>query len=165
MLPIARKDELVIQSSGDELLVFDLRSNQAFCLNKTSVLIWKKCDGKKSPWEIQKALRRELKMEVSEDLIWFALERLFEEGLIFEFVPDPDRFDGLSRREVIRKLGVSATIALPIIASLRAPMAAKAQSTCVPNAMGCLPNGNVGCTSPNECCSCNCSLMTGNCVT
>ncbi len=165
MLPLARKDELVLQSSGDELLVFDLRTNQAFCLNQTSALIWKKCDGSTSPWEIQKSLQREFSSEVNEDLVWFALERLFEEGLLSDFTSDPGRFEGLSRREVIRKIGVSATIALPIIASLRAPTAAKAQSACIPNAPGCRPNGNVGCTSPNDCCSCNCSLMNGNCVT
>ncbi len=44
-LPLARKNELIIQELPEELLVYDLARHKAHCLNKTSAFIWKHCDG------------------------------------------------------------------------------------------------------------------------
>ena len=50
--PVARKRELVVQESGEETLVYDLVSNRASCLNQTSALVWKHCDGSKTIGDI-----------------------------------------------------------------------------------------------------------------
>jgi len=141
MLPSARKDNLVVQKSGKELLVYDLGSNKAICLNRTSALIWESCDGATSPWEIGKKLRQELGEEVTENLIWFALEQLHDENLLDNKEDFVRRYKGLSRRDVISKIGLSSLIALPIIASLTAPKAINAQSTV------CLPGGACTCNT------------------
>ena len=164
MLPKARKNDLVIQQSGDELLVYDTHTNKATCLNSISAMVWQACDGDNSPYDIRESLEKRLKTPVTEDLVWFALEQLYKEDLLTNEEEFVGRYEGQSRREVIKKIGLSSAVSLPIIASLVAPMAVSAQSACTPNAAGCLPNGNVGCSSPNECCSCNCMTSNGNCV-
>ena len=40
--PVARKSGLVVQEMPDEVLVYDLNSNKAHCLNQTAASVWKK---------------------------------------------------------------------------------------------------------------------------
>jgi hypothetical protein len=44
--PCARKAGLVIQDMPDEVLVYDLDTNKAHCLNKSAAFVWRSCDGK-----------------------------------------------------------------------------------------------------------------------
>jgi hypothetical protein len=62
--------------------------------------------------------------------VWLALDQLKKEKLIANGAEVVSKFDGMSRREVIRKVGLGTMIALPVVASLVAPTAANAQSTC-----------------------------------
>jgi len=167
--PLARTDQLVVQKSGNEHLVYDLQSNKAICLNQTSALVWEHCDGKHSVSDIAKELEKKLVSEVSEDLVLFAINQLANEGLLSAGEELPNRFRGLSRREVIRKVGMASVVALPIVSAIAAPNAAHAQS--------CLPPGTPVLTRPptafqdtNDCfIYCNaqlayfqcCSLMGG----
>ncbi len=43
--PLARKADLVTKEVADEVLVYDLKSHKAHCLNQTAALVWKYCDG------------------------------------------------------------------------------------------------------------------------
>ena len=38
--PMARHQEIVEQRLGKELLIYDLNNNKAYCLNKTSAMIF-----------------------------------------------------------------------------------------------------------------------------
>ena len=166
MLPKAKSDDLVVQESGKDLLIYDVSENRAICLNKTCVLIWEKCDGTRSPLDIQKELQEQIGVEIKEDLVWFGLEQLDREGLLLGDDRISEVHNSISRREMIRRIGLTSAIALPIVSSLVAPSAALAQSVCVPPNPNpaCLPNGNVGCMSDFDCCSCNCMVSNGNCV-
>jgi len=154
----ARKEGLVIQEMPDEVLVFDLETNKAHCLNETAAFVWKACDGKNSVADITKLFGNQSGTTVPEDLVWLALDQLKKENLIEntdEIVVD---YNGMSRREVIRKVGLASVVALPLISSLVAPPAASAQSTtCNPNgtgtnqASGCPCNGNGNCASGLDC--------------
>lgn len=151
MKPLARKDNLVIQEVGGEILVYDLNTNKAICLNQTSALVWQNCDGEKNALEIAKSIEKELGSNVNEDFVWFAVNQLDKENLLLEDSSMTDKFDGLSRREVIKKIGLASAVALPVVAALVAPTAAFAQS-CGPqggsgNAPNCPCNGNGNCTS------------------
>lgn len=154
MKPIARRDDLVIQEVGGEILVYDLRTNKAICLNQTSALIWQNCDGKKDAVEIAQGIEKKLGSNVSEDFVWFAINQLKDESLLDNDI-SINKFEGMSRREVVKKIGLTSMIALPVVASLIAPMAIHAQ-TCTQDAPGCTNNG-MTCTVPNTCCSCNCN--------
>lgn len=43
--PMARQSGLVVQEMPDEVLVYDMDTNKAHCLNQSAAFIWKSCDG------------------------------------------------------------------------------------------------------------------------
>ena len=155
--PKSRKENLVIQELEGEILIYDLEKNKALCLNETSALVWQTCDGSRTIAGISDAIGKQLNSQINEDLIWLALDQLSKENLIENKDEIKSKFAGMSRREAVRKVGLASLIALPVIASITAPVAAQT-GTCVnqpPGTPGCLPNG-MQCNSPNECCSCLC---------
>jgi len=155
----ARKEGLVIQEMPDEILVFDLETNKAHCLNQTAAFVWKACDGKNSVAEITKLFGKESGTPVPDDLVWLALEQLKKENLIENTDEIVVNYNGLTRRQMIRKVGLASVVALPIISSIVAPTAASAQSltgTCntaaplgTKQANGCSCQGNGNCASNN----------------
>ena len=126
--PQSRKHNLVEQEVDGELLIYDLESNKAFCLNQTSALVWQACDGKRTVAEIGDILGKQLKTQTDEDIVWLALDQLSREKLIDPAMSVTAKFEGMSRREIVKKIGLGAMIALPMVASLVAPTAISAQS-------------------------------------
>jgi hypothetical protein len=127
--PQSRKADILVVELDGEVLIYDQKINKAFNLNQTSALIWELCDGQKSLSEISRLLGEKLNAEVDDGLVWLALEQLRQENLIENEVALPESLAGLSRRQVIRKVGLAAAITLPFISSLVAPTAMHAQST------------------------------------
>ncbi len=99
--------------------------------------------------EISFLLGKQLKSPVTEDFVWLALDGLKKENLIENEVEISMPFEGLSRREAIRKVGLASMIALPVISSLIAPTAAHAQASGGANGATCTANS--GCNS--ACCA------------
>jgi hypothetical protein len=122
--PLARKEGLVIQEMPDEVLVYDLETNKAHCLNETAAFVWNSCDGKKSVADITKLFGNQSGKPVEENLVWLAIDQLNENNLLAQELKAD--FQGQTRREVIKKVGLAAVIALPIVSSLVAPTAAHA---------------------------------------
>ena len=159
MKPLARKDDLVIQEVGGEILVYDLRTNKAICLNQTSALVWQNCDGKKDTIQIAEDMEKKLGSSVNEDLVWFAVKRLENEKLLDNKVNIDNRFEGLSRREVVKKIGLSALIAIPVIAAMTTPVSAGA-NTCAG-----MCGMTLACPAVAMCtCSNNSAGNTGDCA-
>ena len=52
-LPKAKTDNIVTQESGKDLLLYNLTTNQAYCLNETAAVIYQFCDGKNSTAELK----------------------------------------------------------------------------------------------------------------
>lgn len=141
-LPSARTDELVIEELGDELLVYDLRTDAAHCLDARATAVWRACDGHTDSAAIAAATG------VDRDGVDHALGELVERELISG--PPPIH----SRREAM-KIGLTAGAvgaAIPIVRSIVAPTPAQAQS-------GCLPEGSP-CAIDTVCCSFNCDSGT-----
>jgi hypothetical protein len=147
-VPQARKEGLVVRELADELLVYDTHRDKAHCLNKTAALIFKHCDGRSSASEIAHTLSLELNAPVDEKLVWFALEQLSKDHLLEESVPIPSLMSGMTRRQMVRALGLAAVVAVPVVTSIVAPTPAQAAT--------CLPPGNA-CTSSAQCCNGLCS--------
>ena len=53
--PKARSDQLLVQRTGPETLVYDERSHRAHCLDARATRIWELCNGERSDAEIAKA--------------------------------------------------------------------------------------------------------------
>jgi hypothetical protein len=136
--PVARKSGLVVQEMPDEVLVYDLNSNKAHCLNQTAAKVWKACDGNKTVSDIAAGFGKG-----NEDLVWLAIDQLSENELLEAGVVS--KFKGQSRRDVIKKIGLASIIAVPMVASLVAPQNALAAQSCnCVNPTQCTtgPNGN-----------------------
>ena len=152
--PRAREESLIIRTLSDEVLVYDLNADKAHCLNRTAAFVWNNCDGRKSVSEIARLLREELQAPVDENVVWLALDQLEKFKLLQEHAPKPPNLNGMSRRQLVRSLGLVA-ISLPLITSIVAPTPAQAQSLLPPGAC---------CNSPNDCQSNNC-MQGGPCST
>jgi hypothetical protein len=147
-VPVARKEGLVIQETTEEVLVYDLTSNKAHCLNQTAAFVWKSCDGNNSIPDITKLFENEIGSMVHEDLIWLAIDQLNEKNLLESVVAS--NFAGCSRREVIKKIGLATVVALPLVASLTAPTSALASTSCA-------------CVNPGDCITQTACPSTVNC--
>ena len=126
--PIARKENLVVQEVPDEVLVFDLDTNKAHCLNQTAAMVWKACDGTKSVSDIAAAVSEQSGNKVNDEFIWLAIDQLTENKLLNNTIEKS--FNRNGRRDAIKKIGMASMIALPIVASLAAPRSAMASVSC-----------------------------------
>jgi len=152
--PQARRNQLVIQELADEVLVYDLERDQAHCLNQTAAMVWQHCDGKSDAAMIAVRLGDELQAPVDERMVWFALEQLGRDKLLEERIVPPPAIAGMTRRQMVRTMGLAAVVAVPLITSIVAPRPAQAVS--------CSGSG-VACTTSAECCSGLCNVGPGTC--
>jgi hypothetical protein len=148
-VPVARKEGLVIQEMPDEVLVYDLDTNKAHCLNQTAAFVWKSCDGRNSVADITKLVGVDSGKAVPEDLVWLAIDQLSEKNLLANELKA--NFNGSTRREVIKKIGLAAVIGIPVVASLTAPTSVMAAVSCActvqancPTLPGCPTNACTG---------------------
>ncbi len=143
-----------MQDLENEVLIYDLTINKAYCLNQTAGLVYQLCDGKRTVAEISDLMSKELKTKVSEDLVWFAIDGLKKDNLLENADELSNHFDGLTRREVVKRVGLASMIALPVISAFVAPTAANAASGCV-NPGGFAPGTPVTATGTAVTCSQN----------
>jgi coenzyme PQQ synthesis protein D (PqqD) len=118
IVPVARSAELVVDSVGDELLVYDMRNSRAHSLNTVAAAVWRACDGERDLGAIA------AETGFAREVVELALDNLAELELI-----SGHHSGGISRRTVLRKLSVGAAglaIALPVMRSITAPTAAMA---------------------------------------
>ncbi len=157
--PVARMSDIVVQELDNETLVYDLKTNKAVCLNETSAIVWRLCDGKNDIAEISNILSAKTKTLVSEELIEFALYQLQNERLLEHELECNGRFGDMSRREVIKKIGLSSAIVLPLVGSIIAPSAAQAQSSCIDENMIISTSSNTSAAAFDV----DCQLRVGEC--
>ena len=137
--PMARQNGLVVQEMPDEVLVYDLNSNKAHCLNQSAAFVWKSLDGTNSVADIVREFEANGNGKVTEDFVWLAIDQLNENGLLADDVAP--RFAGQSRRQVLKTIGLASMVALPVIASLVAPKKALGAASCTCTGPGSCPAG------------------------
>jgi hypothetical protein len=149
--PKARREGLIVQDLSDETLVYDLDRDRAHCLNQTAALVWNQCDGDRTARQIARAVSSNLGHSIDEKFVWLALDQLGRNHLLIDSHPLPN-VSGMNRREVIKALAVSAAVAVPVVASIVAPMPAQA-ATCF--------GAGASCSAPAQCCS---GICDGVCI-
>ena len=152
-LPEARKEGLVVQHLSDEVLVYDQQRHKAHCLNETAALVWMRCDGKTTVASMAQELSQQTGTRVGEEVVWLALDQLGKSRLLQGAATRGRAADGVSRREMMKRAGLAAAIALPMVTSIVAPTAVQAAT--------CKASGSA-CTGSAECCSAVCSA--GKCA-
>lgn len=123
-LPQARKDGLLEETLGEELLLYDQDSHTAHCLSPIAACVWRHCDGERDVTELAELTG------ASKGLVADALYELREKDLLAaESAPMQSTVPGVSRREAIVRVArygaaaagasliVSATAATPAMAS------------------------------------------------
>jgi hypothetical protein len=130
-MPPRRVNELIsVQQIGTETLIYDERRHRAFCLNESSSVVWQLADGERTVAQISAAASAQIKTPVSEDLVMFAIAELRKDGLV-EPAPVEEGSPAISRRVLLRRLGESGALLIPMIAAVLAPTAAQAYNGCV----------------------------------
>jgi hypothetical protein len=137
MTPPARRPGLLVRELPDETLVYDLAANRAHCLNRSAGLVFRLCDGRRTPHEIAATLPSGSDEERAA-AAGLALAELREAGLLAGdgavLAPTDAALrdaaaDEVSRRALLARL--SATLLLPVVVSVLAPTPAQAASACV----------------------------------
>jgi hypothetical protein len=172
-LPKACGEGIITREIDGELLIYDRTRDRAHCLNGSAAAVWKLCDGRSSVGDIaaqlsvtgadgsrqrteesrQKAKSSE-QIPVDEHVVWLALHLLHHSHLLEASKPElhqksfwPPAIAGItniSRREAVRRIGLGAAIALPLVVSITVPTPAEAAVSC---GATCHP-----CNSPIDCC-------------
>lgn len=155
LLPKSRQSGLVTQELKNEILIYNLTTHKAHCLNGSMAHIWHSCDGKTTFQQVIDSFEDHHQTKINEDFVWLAIDELAKADLI---ETRSLRFkDQISRRNALLKIGLPLAM-LPIITAVIAPTAAHAASGfcnpgdpdyCVTHA-DCL-NGNA-CNATTQCC-------------
>jgi hypothetical protein len=159
-LPEVRREGIICKEVEGELLIYDLTRDKAHCLNDSAAAIWKRCDGRTTTKEIADSLAKEVGASVDERVVWLALADLRRSHLLEE----PERVDEsvdqkagrnnnqkkrqksgewphgilpMSRREAVKRIGLGAAIALPVVISITAPTAVQAGASCRASGQAC----------------------------
>jgi len=122
--PRARRDGLLEEALGEELLLYDQNSHTAHCLSPIAARVWQRCDGERDVTELAELVG------TSENLVADALRQLSEKDLLAgEPTLTQSTLPGVSRREALGRMArvgaaaagasliVSATAATPAMAS------------------------------------------------
>jgi Coenzyme PQQ synthesis protein D (PqqD) len=112
------RDQLVVEELGTELMIYDQRRNQAFCLNQKAAFVWQHCDGKTTLAEIAAQMAQSLREPIDVTMVQFALQGLSKDGLLETSAFLPLAAEALTRRDMMQKIGVRAAVALPLVTAL-----------------------------------------------
>lgn len=125
------KQQVIVETVGDELVVYDLANRQCHALNETAAEIWRQCDGSRSVSEIARQIHPDPSVPEAqaESATWLGLSQLKKCGLMEEPAGQPFRPPAnLSRRQLLQLVG--GLLVLPVVATIPAPAAHAANSLC-----------------------------------
>ena len=123
--PAARTKDLIVESLDDELLVYDVATDRAHCLDPLAAAVWRACDGKRTVAEIARGAN------VDGATAWTALRKLDRAHLLRERLP---------KVKPTRRQALAAAVAVPLVLSISTPAAAQAAS-CIGRFRRCTPGG------------------------
>ena len=152
-LPLARHKNIIVQELSKEILIYDLDTHKAYSLNETSSIVYKACDGKTAFEEFR------IRNKFTDEIIYLALDELRKENLI-EANDDSyvSPFTGMSRREAIKKVGLSSMVVMPGILAVVSPTPEDARS-----APACIPVNTAGDCKVTPCCpGSECSIFNSD---
>ena len=149
-LPLLRTENLVVKELPNEILIYDLENNKAYCLNETARLIMNECNGVNSVDDSIISLNRKLNTKLDEEMIWMVINQFQEFNLIEKGYEIPVQTTKVSRRRILQT-AAALGIALPIVTSLVAPIAAHAQSGCIKQGQPCAGLQDTACCQGAQC--------------
>jgi len=140
--PKARSDQLLVQRTGDDTLIYDERTHRAHSLDARAARVWALCDGARTEREIAQAYGEGA---VGEAVVGWTLGEL-EKSALLEDDGGAEARAALSRRALMRTVGLAA---IPVIMAITAPRARAAVSTCSNTGQECI--NRPCCAGPQAC--------------
>lgn len=152
------REHLAVESVGDELLIYDRRSDVAHCLGEVAACVWSRCEDGASLDDLVMAVAPFIDVAGAdgEPLVLRALGELQEKDLI----KTPVVATTVSRRAMLKRaagVGVAATM-VPLVVSATVPKSADAMAS--PSLAGSCHTTGQGCFAAmtsqsqlNGCCS------------
>ncbi len=153
MNPTARSAGLVVHQIENELIVYDVPSQQMHKLSPAAAVVWQHCDGDTSIEGLASIAQKELGGTPGEELVWSCLAQLKKLNLMRQTGPRPRGSGRVSRRGVMAGLG-SAALLFPLSETV---FAADCTGACRHAADGGCEVTSDGCAGKN----CNCFEVTG----
>jgi Coenzyme PQQ synthesis protein D (PqqD) len=126
--PKARRKDLLVEQAESEVLVYDLERSRVHFLNESAAVIWRLCNGRRSPSEIAEQLDGALDLNSRTALVEDTIGQLARKWLVSD---EEGKAPQISRRELVRKIGIGAAaagIVVPLVMSISAPPAYAASS-------------------------------------
>jgi DNA-binding MarR family transcriptional regulator len=152
--PLARSDDLIVEELGDEVLLYDTKTDRAHSLSPEAARVWRACNGQTPVEQLSSRLG------LDQETVDRALAELDSCELLD--VRPSIVADGTTRREVtlrLAKVGAAAAAA-PLIVSVVAPAPAMAVTLaqCLNQSIRDSNNcgNNTGCHNLGCCCCTNC---------
>jgi hypothetical protein len=120
-----RRSTTHVERLHGELCLYEWTTKTVHALNPAAARVWDMCDGSTTIDEMTTAVRRDLSASGADVIVQHALVQFDRAGLL-----EPGTFDAaptaLSRRAVLRRIGIAA--AIPVVTSIAAPTPLAAQS-------------------------------------
>jgi hypothetical protein len=149
--PVARAEGLLVESVGDETVIYDLDTKEAHCLKSLAAAVFMYADGNRTASDIAELAAYRMGTPVTESEVNDAFAQL-ETRALLDAGPVVVR-NGISRRDAIKKFGVVAGVATvtPLIATVSA--SAAPGDSLIPTG-GCCGDSSTGdtCTGGNPTC-------------
>ncbi|HEY9716380.1 MAG TPA: PqqD family protein [Trichormus sp.] len=122
--PLARQNEILAHDVGNEVVIYDLKDDKAFCLNRVAAKVWRHCDGQ-TPVSTLAGLLEEFDLPADPTAVLCVLDQLGEYGLIQD---SEKKVATVTRRQVLGRLGVAAAAVAACVTAITVPTALHAQS-------------------------------------
>ena len=119
MAHLARRDALLLQNVGDQLVVYDQKLQRLHVLSRSAALVWQHCDGHRDVAQLTDILGQELGTPADEAVTLLALGQLADAGLLEGSRESTPLADAVSRREMMNRAlgGLAAGVLLPLVTS------------------------------------------------
>jgi len=140
--PKARTDQLLVQRTGQETLIYDERTHRAHCLDARAARVWELCDGERTEKDIAAAYGDGA---TGVAVVRWTLGEL-EKAALLEGDDGAEAREALSRRALMKTVGLAA---IPVILAITAPKARAAVSSCSSTGQQC--DTKQCCAGPQAC--------------
>ena len=119
MRPLARRDALLLQNVGDQLVVYDQKCQRLHVLSRSAALVWRHCDGGRDVEQLAALVGRELGTPAGDEVVLSALEQLDAAELLIARQGSTTSADSVTRREMMSRAlgGLAAGVLLPVVTS------------------------------------------------
>jgi hypothetical protein len=159
--PLARTENVVVESVGDETVIYDTDAHVAHALKPLAAAVYTYADGKNTPSEIAELASYRLATTVTESDVVAAIEQLDASALLDG--PVLDVHSGISRRTALKTFAAAGAGSMLVMSVATSAASACVTCTSVPSANdSCVTGGGNNQAGTGDCPLCTTSASCGS---